>query len=140
MMVPIRYGAVQGRPGVLRGDSCMGNRQTVERINEAFRNNDVNDFLSCCADDIEWRMVGESSMRGKDEIRAWMAKGPSEPPNFSVARVIAEGDFVAVYGDMTMTEHGEKDVPYSYCDIYHFENDKVVELRSYVIKTTGRLS
>ena len=33
-----------------------------------------------------------------------------------------------------MTEK-EKTTPYSYCDVYRFSGDKIVELTSYVVKT-----
>lgn len=114
--------------------STDNNKATVDRINAAFQDNSVEGFLACCADDVEWTIVGEKAVKGKDAIRAWMGPGAKEPPRFSVARVIGEGDFVAAYGDMTMNENGQQDVPYSYCDVYRFENDKVVELRSYVVK------
>jgi uncharacterized protein len=60
---------------------------------------------------------------------------PAEPPVFTVATLIGEGDLVMAQGDMTMNEKERKAVPYSYCDIYRFRGDKIVELKSFVIKT-----
>ncbi|MGH9323592.1 MAG: nuclear transport factor 2 family protein [Vicinamibacteria bacterium] len=113
----------------------MGNKETVERINEAFADGSTEGFLSFCADDVEWTMVGEKTVKGKDQMRKWMASMDMEPPKFTVTAIVAEGDLVAAYGDMTMREKSGETVPYSYCDIYRFRNDKVAELRSFVIKT-----
>lgn len=113
-------------------------KKVVEQVNAAFRESSVERFLSCCAEDVEWTMVGEKTVKGKSAIREWMGSGPQSPPQFSVAQLIAEGDCVVAYGDMTMDESGQKDVPYAYCDVYRFTDEKVVELRSYVIKTQSK--
>jgi len=38
-------------------------------------------------------------------------------------------------GDMTMKDKDGMAVPYAYCDVYRFRNDKIVTLSSFVIKT-----
>jgi ketosteroid isomerase-like protein len=111
------------------------NKQVVNRINDAFAQNNVEGFLSYCTDEVSWTMVGEKSVKGKDAIRQWMGSMPAEPPHFTVAQVIAEGDFVTAFGDMTMKDKDGSATPYSYCDIYRFRGDKIAELTSYVIKT-----
>ncbi len=60
-----------------------------------------------------------------------------EAPTFTVDQLIAEGDVVAGYGDMTMKDKDGRDAPYSYCDLYRFRGDQIAELRSFVIKTGG---
>ena len=68
-----------------------------------------------------------------------MAAEHPESPKFTVVNpVIAEGDFVVARGDMTMKDKDGKTVPYAYCDIYRFRGDKIVELRSFVIKTEAK--
>ena len=94
-------------------------------------------FLSHCADDVVWTVVGNETTRGKQAIREWLAWMDIEPPKFTVGNLIAEGDFVTAYGDMTMKEKG-KTVPYAYCDIYRFRNGKIAELNSFVIKTEAK--
>ena len=84
-------------------------------------------------------MVGDKTVKGKDAVRQWMASmGNMEPPKFTVAIVIAEGDFVTAHGDMTMKDKDGKAASYSYCDIYRFQGDKIVELRAFVIKTAAK--
>ncbi len=112
------------------------NKAIVERANETFRHADVEGLLALCTDDFTWTMVGAETATGKAAIREWMAKGPSEPPNFTIDTIIAEGDFVTCIGEMTMDEKGEV-VPYTFCDVWRLQGDKIAELRAYVIKTKG---
>ncbi len=112
------------------------NKDVVQKINGAMARGEVEGFLAHCSEDVVWHMVGHPPVRGKSAIRQWMGSGPAEPPKFSIDTVVAEGDVVAVSGDMTMKEGG-KIAPYSYCDVWRFKDDKVVELKAFVIKTTA---
>jgi uncharacterized protein len=114
------------------------NKAIVEKVNTAFAEGSTEAFLSFCAEDVEWTMVGEKTIKGKDAIRKWMSSMDSEPPKFTVNNIIADGDFVIAHGDMTMNDKDGKSVPYAYCDIYGFRNDKIVELTSFVIKTEAK--
>ena len=116
----------------------VNNKAIVEKVNAAFAEGSTEGFLACCADDVAWTMVGDTTVQGKDAIRQWMASmGLMEPPQFTVHNVIAEGDFVTAYGDMTMQDKDGAVVPYAYCDIYHFRGEKIVALRAFVIPTAA---
>ena len=110
------------------------NKAVIEKVNAAFERNDVEGFLVHCAGDFQWTMVGAKPIQGKDAIRTFMASGPPEPPQFTVDAMVAEGDIVTCVGDMTMNENGSV-VPYSYCDVWRFRGEKIVELKAFVIKT-----
>ena len=111
------------------------NKQIVEKINDSFAKGNTEGCLDNCADNVVWRMIGDKTITGKNAIREFMASMEgTEPPKFTVDNTIAEGDSVVSYGDMTMTEKG-KTTPYSYCDVYRFKGDKIIELTSYVVKT-----
>ena len=114
------------------------NKEIVEKVNASFAEGSVEGFLSNCADDVVWTMVGNKTTKGKNAIREWLSSMDMEPPKFTVNSIIAEGDFVTAYGDMTMKEKDGKTVPYAYCDIYRFQNGKIAELSSFVIKTEAR--
>jgi uncharacterized protein len=113
------------------------NKEIVRRVDAAFAENNVEGFLSFCADDVEWTMIGNPAVKGKEAIRNWLASMGSEPPNISPAGIIAEGDFASAYGNMTMKDKDGEVVQYSYCDIYRFSGDKIVDIKSFVIKTEG---
>jgi ketosteroid isomerase-like protein len=110
-------------------------KEIVAKVNAAFTENNTEAFLAFCTDDVEWTMVGDVTKQTKKAIREWMGTMPPEAPKFDVKQVIAEGDFVVCYGDMTMKDEQKVEVPYSYCDLYRFRDGKIAELRSWVMKT-----
>jgi uncharacterized protein len=111
-------------------------KEVVQRINEAFAKNDLEKVLSFCTDDFTWTMVGDTTVRGKDAIRKWMASMNPQPPQFTIQDTVAEGDFVITRGDMKMQEKKSSPwIPYTFCDIYRFTGDKVAELTAFVIRT-----
>jgi uncharacterized protein len=80
-------------------------------------------------------MVGEQVTKGKGEIREWMASMEgTEPPIFTVDKMIADGNSVACYGDMQMKSKEGTTEQYSYVDIYEFDGDKIADLKSFVVK------
>jgi uncharacterized protein len=99
-------------------------------------NNEV--FLSHCADDTEWTFVGDRTLKGKEAVRRYMAEAYVEPPKFTVEHLIAEGDFLTAVGEITLTDKDGQATNYSYCDVWRFRGDKIVELRGFVIKTEAK--
>lgn len=114
------------------------NKEIVEKVDAAFAEGSVEKFLSFCADDIEWTMVGEKTVKGKDAIRQWLSSMDTEPPKLTARNVIAEGDAVAAHGHMTMKDKDGQTVPYAYCDLYRFREAKIVNLTSFVVKTEAK--
>lgn len=111
------------------------NKAIVEKVNTAFAENKMEDFLSECADDLVWNMVGENITTGKDKVREYMASmDDMEPPKFTVAKIIAEGDSIVCWGDMSMKGQDGVEGNYSYCDVYEFSAGKITRLDSYVVK------
>lgn len=111
------------------------NKEIVEKVNAAFAENKPEIFMSFCADDVEWTMIGDKSFKGKDSIREFMASVEGmEPPKFTVDETIAEGDSVVCYGGMKMAGEDGKTADYSYCDVYRFKDGKIVRLQSFIVK------
>ena len=111
------------------------NKEIIKKVNESFAAGKTDGFLEQCADNVVWTMVGDRVTKGKAAIKEWMSKMEGfEPPKFTVDRVIAEGDSVVCYGDMTMKGEDGKEGKYSYVDAYQFSGDKIAELRSFVVK------
>ena len=114
------------------------NKATLERANAAITEGNTEGFLSFCADDIAWTTVGDQTLEGKEAVRRWMATAYAEPPKFTVANLIAEGDFVAAYGDITVKDEAGTSTRSAYCDVWRFRDGKMVELRAYVVSTEAR--
>ena len=69
-------------------------------------------------------------------LRKWMASMAPQPPQITVHDTVAEGDIVISRGDMRMQEKKNGPaIPYTFCDIYRFEGDKVADLTAFVIRT-----
>jgi ketosteroid isomerase-like protein len=109
------------------------NKAILEAANAAIAQGNYEGFLSFCTDDTEWTFVGDRTLKGKAAVRQWMATEYVEPPLNIVANLIAEGDFVTALGDLTIKDEDGKAAHYSYCDIWRFRGDKMVELRAFVI-------
>ena len=114
------------------------NKATLERANAAIVEGDTEGFLSFCADDITWTTVGDQTLEGKEAVRQWMATAYAEPPQFTAENMIAEGDFLAVYGDITVKDEAGTPTRSAYCDVWRFRDGKMVELRAYVVSTEAR--
>ena len=109
-------------------------KEIIEKVNKGFEENDVETFLGLCTDDVQWQMAGDQPKKGKSSIRDWIkSMEDMGPPKINTTAIISEGDSAACYGDMTMKEKGEENF-YSFCDIYKFSGDKIVELRSFAVK------
>ena len=111
------------------------NKATVEAINEAFRQNNIHGFLDHCTEGITWNMIGQTNpLVGKDAITAFMNGGGStEGPELELYNVIADGDKAAADGKMKMKKQDGSVYEGAFCDVYHFEGDKVARLDSYII-------
>jgi len=119
------------------------NKEIVRKVNAVFAEGKFEGFLSFCDEDVEWTIVGDKVVKGREAIRQLMqsmAEESAEPPRFfDVDVVIGEDDFVVSHGDMTMKDKHGRTVPYSYCDIYRFRGEKIAELRSFIAKTEAKL-
>jgi ketosteroid isomerase-like protein len=104
-----------------------GNAAIAEGNNEG--------FLRFCAEDTEWTFVGDQTLKGKEAVRQYMAKAYIEPPKFTVENLIAEGDFLTAVGEITLKDKDGRETDYSYCDVWRFLGDKIIELKGFVIKT-----
>jgi uncharacterized protein len=111
------------------------NKAILEAANAAVAKGNNEGFLSFCADDTEWTFVGDRILKGKEAVRQYMAATYIEPPKFTVTNRIAEGDFLTVLGDITLTNKDGNAVQHSYCDVWRFRDGKIVELKAFVIKT-----
>ena len=111
------------------------NKAILQKANAAIDEGNTEGFLSHCTDDIEWTTVGDKTLRGKEAVRQWMATAYVEPPEYTVANLIAEGDFVTAMGTIAIKDADGRATNHSYCDVWRFRGDKMAELKAFVIKT-----
>ncbi|MCQ9636377.1 nuclear transport factor 2 family protein [Chryseobacterium sp. WG23] len=111
----------------------MTNKEILEKANSAISKGDYEDFLAFCTDDVIWTFVGDQILRGKEEVRQYMAKTYLKPPNFSVEIIVAESEFVTAVGKIRVKNKNGQSSDHSYCDIWRFENKKMAELTAFVV-------
>lgn len=78
------------------------NKAILKKGNAAIAEGNYEGFLSFCADGTEWTFVGDQNPKGKEAVRQYIAKAYIEPPKFTVANLIAKGDFVTALGEITI--------------------------------------
>lgn len=90
-------------------------------------------FLEFCAEETLWTFVGDKTLQGKEAVRQWMKATYTEPPKVTVDHLIAEGDFLTAIGTVVTKGEDGTDAHHSYCDVWCFREDKLVELKAFVI-------
>lgn len=113
------------------------NKSVLRKANAAVRAGDNEGFLALCVDDILWSTIGGETLRGKQAVRAWMAKEYVEPPEFDVRHLISEGEFLVALGNIVAKDSGGKPVRYAYSDVWRLRDGKLAELNAYIIPTGG---
>jgi ketosteroid isomerase-like protein len=48
--------------------------------------------------------------------------------------MIAEGDFVAALGEITLKDEAGKTSHHAYCDVWRFREGRMAELRAFVVE------
>jgi uncharacterized protein (TIGR02246 family) len=114
------------------------NKAVLRSANAAIDAGDTEGFLTFCTDDIVWTAVGEMTLRGKAAVRKWMATAYSEPPQYTVEEVIAEGDFVIALGHIMVKDGDGHPIRHAYSDVWRFREGKMAELRAFVIKAPSK--
>ncbi|MDA6071508.1 nuclear transport factor 2 family protein [Flavobacterium sp. AC] len=111
----------------------LNNKAILEMANKALTAGNNEGFLSFCTDDTHWTFVGDKTLKGKEAVREYMAKEYLEPPQFIVENLIAENDFVTAVGKISLKDENGNETHYSYCDVWHFREGKMSELKAFVI-------
>lgn len=111
----------------------MKNKEVVQQVIEAFLSVDVDKALSYMADDVKIGWPGYFDLApGKAAVRDFFKDIP-EIVSGELIDLIADGNKVAGTG-MVTAKHADGSLKNSFfCDVYTLENEKVVELKSYMV-------
>lgn len=113
-------------------------RELITKVNKIFEENKMEEFIEFLSDEIIWEMysssTGHTTLRGKDEIKN-MDIGENTPKRlyFNFGTIIIDGDMASVECTTTGERPNGSHYQGSSCDIYHFSNDKIIRLTSYVV-------
>ena len=109
-------------------------KEILQKANAAILQGDYEGFLAFCTEDTEWTFVGDRTLKGKQAVREWMAAEYQEPPKFKVHHLVAENDWLAALGDITLKDKAGKDNRHAYCDVWRFRDGKMAGLQAFVIE------
>lgn len=108
-------------------------KESLQSANAAITSGDHEAFLQHCTEDTHWIFLGDVTLRGKDEVRAWMKENYKEPPKFKVNNMIADDRFVVAIGTITTKDADGNEIENDYCDVWEFRDGKMAGLRAFVI-------
>ncbi|WP_316788772.1 nuclear transport factor 2 family protein [Pedobacter frigoris] len=111
-------------------------KELIEQINLLFTENRMEDFMDYLSEDLVWDMYsakGHIRYNGAAELSNMDVSDMPEHSNFQFSTIVIEGDMASVQGTATKKESNGKEYQSNFCDIYHFKDDKVVKMSSYVI-------
>ncbi|HSP40345.1 MAG TPA: nuclear transport factor 2 family protein [Gillisia sp.] len=111
----------------------------LRKFNNAFIEHDINYIIDSTTNDILWTMVGDKTIRGKEDLAVAMNEmKDTSGLEISVDTMIIDGDKAAVDGNMSFEDKQGNRKTYGFCDLYKFRNDgelKISEMRSYIVPT-----
>lgn len=111
----------------------MNLKLILQEANACIAVGDHEGFLKFCTKDTRWTFVGDRTLNGIDEVRAYMSEAYKEPPKFEVALMIEEGNYLTAMGTISLLNENSEWVDYEYCDVWRFEDGKLAELKAFVV-------
>ena len=107
-------------------------------FNVALASGNVEEVVGRVSDDIEWRLVGDQRVSGKDAFRKALQGSNMKVARLTIANVITHGKSAAVDGELEL----DNGFQLSFCDIYRFTGAgagaKIAEITAYVVSSAGR--
>ncbi|AZA58203.1 MULTISPECIES: nuclear transport factor 2 family protein [Chryseobacterium] len=111
----------------------MNLKLILQKANACISAGDQEGFLNFCTSDTSWTFVGDRTLKGIDEVRAYMSEAYKVPPRFEVTLMIEEGNYLTAIGKISLMNEDSKWTEYQYCDVWRFENGKLAELKAFVV-------
>ncbi|MFV8225845.1 nuclear transport factor 2 family protein [Christiangramia aquimixticola] len=116
----------------------MDRNKLIKKLNNAFAECDTRFLADSVTDDIQWKIVGEKTIAGKEQFERSLEKMRlGGPMNITIQDVLHTDKRSVVEGTVEYkTEPGRKK-RYAFCDVYIFsdsDESKFRELRTYVSK------
>ena len=119
----------------------QAHKDILAEANAAVVRGDHEGFLGFCTEDTQWHFLGDKTLNGKEAVRQWMADSyQAAPPQLTVHRMVAEGDFLTALGDIVLTDSLGTKTRHAYCDVWRFRGGKLAVLRAFVVRTDEDIS
>lgn len=113
----------------------MDNRKIINEFLDAFDKNDTEGILSYMTDDVQWDILDDQKISGKEALRTFF-NGNKNMVIVKATRdhFIVEGDRASVGGEVLCknTDSGQEYDMY-YCDVYELQSGKIKGMVTYTI-------
>jgi uncharacterized protein len=108
-------------------------KQLQIKISEEFAKGNLEFAGVYLNDDIRWNILGENTIIGKQEVLEVSKMLQLQSfPIITIKNIIAEGDFVVIESTGKATTKSGKPYNQSYCDIFKFKEEKLIEITTYL--------
>lgn len=110
------------------------NREIIIEFNKAFdqgRNDDIVKFVS---EDFEWHMLGESIIKGKENLLKFFTTHPDmKVIDVTKDHIIVDKDTASVAGEVKCTDKTGQIYDMYYCDVYELAEGLITKMISYTV-------
>ena len=112
---------------------------TNKEIAEAFSTGHFKMAYDDLADNMEWNIVAETTLKGKQAVIDFCNKTAAyftpQTTHFTVTNIIDDHDCIAIDGTAKFISKDNKTTHIASCDVYRFKEGKLQQLTSYCIRT-----
>ncbi len=113
----------------------MSNKKVIETYMDGFRESDHTKILSCLTDSIVWEMPGLFHLVGKEQFDKEIENPAfTGSPIITIKRLVEEGNIVVAEGNVIGKFKNGGTLDASFCDVFHFENNKISRLTGYLMQ------
>jgi len=110
------------------------NREIIIAFNTAFDNSNSDDIAKFIADDFEWHLLGDSVIKGKENVLQFFADHPDmRVITVTKDHIIVDGDSASVAGEVKCTDKTGQIYDMYYCDVYELANGLITKMISYTV-------
>ena len=108
----------------------------IKQISDTFSKGDLKSVYLYFDDKIQWNIIGSPAISGRENVIAHCNKMLAEMASSSMNNThhIVTDNTVVVQGYCSFTNQDNTPGKVEYCDIFRFNEDKLVEITSYIIE------
>jgi ketosteroid isomerase-like protein len=110
------------------------NREVIVEFNIAFDKANSEDIAKYVSDDFEWHLLGDSVVKGKENLLKFFAEHPDmKIITVSKDYIIVDGDTASVAGEVECTDGSGQIYDMYYCDVYELADGLITKMISYTV-------
>ncbi|MDB5158673.1 MAG: nuclear transport factor 2 family protein [Mucilaginibacter sp.] len=110
------------------------NREIIIAFNTAFDNSDSAGIAKFISDDFEWHLLGNSVIKGKENVLQFFADHPdTRVITVSKDHIIVDGHSALVAGEVQCTDKSGQIYDMYYCDVYELAQGLITKMISYTV-------